>query len=148
LKEGQEPCDITLKVRTDDAGKVQSMTVEVQAAELKPYNQGGGHHVPSKKAMEGAPNYDAKKALAIPKAELERLGVDHNQVSGAQQTGYKNLVRDGQPLTWERVAQIETDALIRGRMNPEIARATVAKAIQALKESGATAPMRIPWGKQ
>lgn len=49
--------------------------------------------------------------------------------------------------TWEAVAKIETDALITAKMNAEQARATVAKAIQALKDSGVTAPIRIPWGK-
>jgi hypothetical protein len=113
----------------------------------KPYNQWKGHHVLSKKAFDGAPGYDAKKALAVPKAELERLGVDHNQITGAQLSGYKDFARQGQPLTWEHVAKIETDALIKGKMNPEIARATVMKAIQALKDSGIVTPVRIPWGK-
>ncbi len=101
----------------------------------------------SKRAVEGAPGYDANKALAIPNAELKRLGVNHGQVTGGQLTGYRDFAKQGQPLTWERVAQIETDALIKGKMNPEIARATVSKAIQALKDSGIVTPVGIPWGK-
>jgi hypothetical protein len=47
------------------------------AAELKPYGgKGGGHHVPAKKAFEGAPGYDPNKALAIPNAVLKELGKD------------------------------------------------------------------------
>jgi hypothetical protein len=97
--------------------------------------------------MEGAPNYDAKKALAVPKAELERLGVNHAKITQAQRKAYIDLSNTGAPLTWEAVAKIEIDALVKAEMKLETARVTVAKAIQALKESGVVAPMRIPWGK-
>jgi len=121
-------------------------TAKAAPAELKPYNQGGGHHVPSKRAFDGAPNYDAKKALAVPKTELEKLGVRHNDITNAQRSKYIDFSRTGKPLTWEAIAQIETQALITAKMLPEQARATVAKAIQALKDSGVPGPMRIPWG--
>jgi hypothetical protein len=124
------------------------MSVEVKAAELKPYNQGQGHHVPSKRAMEGAPNYDAKKALAIPNAEMKRLGIEHiRDITPAQRQGYIDFAASGKKLTWEAVAKIETEALIKARMSPEMAKATVDKAIQALKDSGVTGPVKIPWGK-
>jgi biotin operon repressor len=32
-------------------------------------------------------------------------------------------------------------------MKPDMARATVAKAIQALKDAGVAGPVRTPWGK-
>jgi hypothetical protein len=41
---------------------------------------------------------------------------------------------------------IETQALITGGMEAEMARATVQKAIQALKDAGVSGPTRIPWG--
>jgi len=95
LKEGQEPCDTTLTVRTDDAGQVVSMEVTTAqnavAAELKPYNKGGGHHPVAKRAIEGAPGYDAGKAFAIPKAELKRLGIDHDEITQAQRKAYIDL---------------------------------------------------------
>lgn len=151
LKEGEKPSDTTLTVRTDDAGHVVSMEVTTAenavSAELKPYNRGGGHHTPAKRAFEGAPNYNPKKALAIPNAELDRLGVDHVHITQAQRKAYIDLSNTGAPLTWEAVAKIEIDALVKAKMKLETARATVAKAIQALKESGVVAPMRIPWGK-
>lgn len=134
-------------MRTDDAGKVQSISVEVQAAELKPYNQGQGHHAPAKRAFEGAPNYDAKKALAVPNAELQRLGVDHDKITQSQRKAYIDLSKTGASLTWDAVAKIEVDALVKGEMKLETAKATVAKAIQVLKDSGVPGPMRIPWGK-
>jgi hypothetical protein len=152
LKEGQEPCEITLKVRTDEAGKVVSMEVttteKAVSAELKPYNQGQGHHVPSKRAVEGAPGYSANKALAVPKAELENLGIKHGDISVAQMKAYKEFAKRNKTLTWEDVTRIEIASLVQARMDPKMAQATVAKAIQALKDSGIAAPVRIPWGKK
>ena len=122
-------------------------TPPAEPAKLEPYKQGGGHHVPAKRAFEGAPGYDANKALAIPKAELEKLGVmDHNVVTGAQRTKYMAFAKTGQPLTWEAIATIEADALVAGGMQHDIAKSTVAKAVQVLKDAGIT-PVRIPWGK-
>ncbi|MBK9260323.1 MAG: hypothetical protein IPM54_10850 [Polyangiaceae bacterium] len=123
-----------------------------EPAELKPYGgPGGGHHVPAKKAFEGpsgyTPGYNPNKALAIPNAELKSLGVDHGKVTTAQQKAYVAYAKTGKPLTWEAVAKIETHALVEGEMKLETARATVAKAIQALKDAGVAAPVRIPWGK-
>jgi hypothetical protein len=106
--------------------------------------------VPAKKAFEGksgyAPGYDPKKALAIPNAELDKLGVKHAIISGAQQRLYKAFAKTGKPLTWETIAKIETEALTDAKMNLDVAQATVAKAIQALKDAGIAAPIRIPWG--
>jgi hypothetical protein len=104
--------------------------------------------VPAKRAFEGAPNYDPKKALAIPNEEMKRLGVDHDTVTGAQLSKYSEFAKTGQPLTWEAVTKIETEALIKGGMDPAVARATVAKGIQALKDAGVAGPVRIPWGGQ
>jgi hypothetical protein len=104
--------------------------------------------VPAKRAFDGAPGYDPNKALAIPNAELLKQGVkNHNKVTGVQLTLYKEFAQTGQPLTWEAMAKIETEALVKGGMNLDIAKATVAKAIQALKDAGVAGPIRIPWGK-
>jgi predicted phage-related endonuclease len=103
--------------------------------------------VPAKRAFEGAPGYDPKKALAIPNAELDKLGVRHANVTGAQKKLYQAFAETGQPLTWEAIAKIETEALVDAKMNLDIAKATVAKAIKALKDAGVAAPLRIPWGK-
>ncbi|MBK9263246.1 MAG: hypothetical protein IPM54_26020 [Polyangiaceae bacterium] len=119
-----------------------------EPAELKPYGgPGGGHHVPAKRAFEGAPGYDLKKALAIPNAELDKLGVKHAIVTGAQRKRYKAFAETGQPLTWEAIAKIETEALVDAKMNLDMAQATVAKAIKALRDAGISAPVSIPWGK-
>jgi hypothetical protein len=151
LKDGQEPCDTTLTVRTDAEGQVVSMEVttteKAVSAELKPYGgTGGGHHPVAKRAMEGAPNYDANKALAIPNNELKRLNVKHPEITGAQRKRYTNFAKTGKPLTWDKVAEIETASLVDALMDPKVAQATVAKAIQALKDSNVPGPMRIPWG--
>lgn len=118
-----------------------------QAAELQPYGgPGGGHHIPAQSAFRGAAGYNATEALAIPNAELARLGVSHATVTGAQQTLYRAFAQTGQVLTWEAIETIETQALIRGGMNSDTALATVRQAIQALKDAGVSGPTRIPWG--
>jgi hypothetical protein len=116
-------------------------------AALKPYGgPGGGHHVPAKGAFAQAPGYDPNKALAIPNAELTCLGVRHSTVTGAQQTAYRAFAGTGKPLTWEVVSSIETNALIKGGMKPDVAQQTVDRAIGSLKASGVSGPTRIPWG--
>ena len=118
-----------------------------EAVALKPYGAELGHHIPAKKAFEGAAGYDAKAALAIPKSELERLGIKHSTVTGAQNSLYRAFAKSGGQLSWEDIARIETEALVRAGMNDSVARATVEKAISSLKEAGVQAPTRIPWGK-
>jgi hypothetical protein len=125
---------------------------KAEPAKLEPYKDVGGHHVPAKKAFEGksgyTPGYDPNKALAISEAELKKLGVEsHAKVTGAQRTRYIAFAKTGQPLTWEAIAKIETEALVETGMKLGIANATVAKAIRALKDAGVAAPVRIPWGK-
>lgn len=102
--------------------------------------------MPAKAAFTGAVGYDAKAALAIPNAELTRLGVSHSSVTVAQMQGYRALAATGKAPTWDSVATIETGALIRGGMAPEMAQVTVNQAIEALKAAGVTGPTRIPWG--
>jgi RHS repeat-associated protein len=139
------------------AGKALSAEVkgelraEVNAAEetakLKPYSgPGGGHHVPARKAFEGAAAYDVNAALAIPNAELERLGVKHSQVTGAQASMYRAFSKTGEALTWQQVSRIEAAALVAGGMDPKLATATVGAAIKSLRDAGVAGPTRIPWG--
>ena len=116
-------------------------------ATLRPYGgPGGGHHVPAQSAFRGAAGYDPKVALAIPNAELARLGVSHSAITGAQMTGYRALAQSGKPLTWHTVMAVEVNALVRGGMSREMARSTAATAIRALKDAGVAGPTRIPWG--
>ncbi|WP_437523831.1 SpvB/TcaC N-terminal domain-containing protein [Sorangium sp. So ce726] len=119
-----------------------------EGAALRPYGgPGGGHHVPAKGAFTGAAGYDANAALAIPNAELARLGMSHSAITGAQMTGYRAFAQTGAPLTWEAVTIIETNALVRGGMAPGMASATVTRAIDALRQAGVSGPTRIPWGR-
>ena len=60
-------------------------------------------------------------------------------------TGYQAFAKTGATLTWETMATIEANALVRGGMAPDMAKATVEKAISALKASGVPGPTRIPW---
>lgn len=156
---GRSGADLYMAAENDDAEaggralgellvKIAAIfAIEKAAAELKPYGgPGGGHHVPAKAAFRGDPNYSINKALAISNAELDRLGVDHGAVSGAQQIGYRALDAAGDPISWDAIRKIETDALIAGNMNPRMASSTVDAAIGALQAAGVV-PTRIPWGK-
>lgn len=106
-------------------------------------------HVAIKSAFRGAPGYDLNDALAIPNAEMKRLGVNHNLVSVAQREMYTAFARTGRSLTWDVVQKIETDALLRGGMQDQtMARTTVQRAINSLKEAGVSGPARIPWGEK
>ena len=145
------PNPAVLSARTAQAGATvaaeDAVAAEGESALLQPYGgPGGGHHIPAKRAFSGAAGYDAEAALAVPNAELSRLGVSHSAVTGAQATLYRAFARTGAPLTWESMAQIETQALIRGGMQSGTARATVDAAVKVLQESGVSSPVRIPWG--
>jgi len=120
-----------------------------QSARLDQYGgPGGGHHIPAKSAFDGAQGYDLNTAPAVPNEELKRLGVNHQKVTGAQQILYRNFAKNGAPLTWDAMEDIETKALIQGGLSDEgTARATVQNAIQQLKDGGVSGPTRIPWGK-
>jgi hypothetical protein len=125
--------------------KAPSNTVS-KAATLKPYGEVGGHHIPAKSAFRGAMSYDAKGALAVSNEELVRFNVRHVAVTGAQKTLYREFAKTGAKLTWEDVQRIETEALLRGGMSSDVARAAVNQAIDALKKAGVPSPTRIPWG--
>jgi RHS repeat-associated protein len=115
---------------------------------LEPYGgPGGGHHVPAKSAFIGDPVYDPTTAPAIPNSVLEHLNMNHDMISGAQQTMYRAYARTGQSLTWDAMELIEAQALVKGGMSPETAAATIRKAIKMLKASGVNGPTRIPWGE-
>ena len=116
---------------------------------LQPYGgPGGGHHVPAQSAFEGAPGYDANAAPAIPNSELARRGLNHLMViTPAQRAGYMAFAKTGSPLTWEAVAKIETQALVKAGMNQSMAQNTVQQAIQQLRSMGVAQPTRIPWGR-
>jgi hypothetical protein len=116
------------------------------AAELLPFEEGGGHHAAAKSAFRGAKNYNPETVLAIPNAELKRLGIDHDLITGAQMTGYKAFAKTGAKLSWEAMEKIETEALIKAGMKSDMAAKTVKATIQDLKDAGVPGPTRIPWG--
>jgi hypothetical protein len=129
------------------AASAAPKNVPSQPAALKPYGgSGGGHHIPAKRALEGAPGYNAKRALAMPNEEMARLKVRHMAVSGTQNKLYREFAKTGKSLTWEEMERIEVESLVAGGLDRAVANSTVRKAIEALKKSGVTGPVRIPWG--
>ena len=82
---------------------------------MRPYGgPGGGHHLPAKKAFEGAAGYDLNEALAIPNETMAKLKLEHPSITGAQASGYRTFAKTGQKLTWEAIERIETKALEKG----------------------------------
>jgi hypothetical protein len=60
----------------------------------------------------------------------------------------KSLSRKrGSPLTWETIAKIETQALVKAGMSQGVAQNTVQQKIQQLKSMGVTQPTGIVAGK-
>jgi hypothetical protein len=118
-----------------------------EPADLQPYGEGGGHHTPAKSMFRGDPVFNANTALAIPNAELARLGIRHIDITAAQQIGYRAFAQTGATLTWQAAEEIESQALVRAGMDANMARSTVQKAIKSLKADGVSGPTRIPWGK-
>lgn len=114
--------------------------------ELLPYEEGGGHHMPAKSAFRGEGTYDPALAPSIPNAELDRLGIRHADITGAQATLYRQFAKTGQTLTWKSAAAIERQALVSAGMDSELAGSTVDRAITALRNAGVQGPTRIPWG--
>jgi hypothetical protein len=119
---------------------------DAPGAVLAPYREGKGHHVPAKRAFTGDPDYDIKGSLTIPNSELDAQGILHHDITGAQQTLYREFAKTGQPVTWDVVRSVETEALIRAGMSSGSASATVDKAISALQASGVSGPVHVPWG--
>jgi hypothetical protein len=115
--------------------------------ELRPYGgSGGGHHIPAKRAFQGAPNYDPNSALAIPRAELDRLNISHGQITGGQAAGYTAVGTKGDTtLSWDDIEKVEIWALEYAGMERGMAVDVVERAISALRRSGVKRATRIPW---
>ena len=77
-------------------------------------------------------------------AELERLGLNHNMITGARASLYTAFAKTEEKLTWESMASIETAALVKAKMDPGLARATVDRAIEALKEAALPDRLEFP----
>jgi len=112
---------------------------------LKAYAEGAGHHIPAKAAFQGVKGYDLKQALAIPKAELDRLNISHAVVTGAQARLYSAFSKTGATLAWDDMQRIETEALAT-QVDRGAAEDVVSRSIAALRGSGVEGPARIPWG--
>jgi hypothetical protein len=137
---------VIAKYNRERAAQEAALKASGKPIEMRPYAVGGGHHIPAKSAFVGAPGYSAKLALAIPKAVLETLEIEHAAITAKQIQYYRAFAQTGRALTWEAMESIETAALMRVGVSFQDALATVRKAIQALKDAGVSAPTRIPWG--
>jgi len=117
---------------------------------LKEYGgKGGGHHIHSKKAFEGHPNYDPNRALALPNTDMTILGLDHNVVTGVQNTLFTQLSRDIMDNMKSNILlehnRIAVEALVRAGLPKTTARSFVRRIIVKPRKQGVTSPIRIPW---
>jgi RHS repeat-associated protein len=138
----------------DEAGAVRF--AKPSQVELTPYNVGGGHHIPAKNSLVGAPGYEGGTALAISKGELATYGLYHPSITGAQRALYTEFGATNKVLTWDEVRRIETQALLRAagantanassaaKLTPELAADVVERALAPQIAAGRT-PTRIPW---
>ncbi len=146
---GADAASLTRRTADDvvESGASQGSLLAPEGAALRPYGgKGGGHHVPAKKAFEGACGYNYNEALAIPNAELAQLGVKHSKITGAQASIDRKFSKTRADLGWDDIARIETKSLSAGGMDADMTGATVQRAIQSLKDAGVAGPTKIPWG--
>jgi hypothetical protein len=86
------------------------------------------------------------QGLSIPMAELEKLGVLHPKLTGAQRRLYVEFGKSGRLLTLDGVAAIETRALIEVGVPKRLAHRLVRTALDDLTATtGITMPRNIPW---
>lgn len=116
---------------------------------LTPYSADLGHHIFSKRAFEGLANYNAGRALAIGRAELNRLGLVHlgpNSLTSTQRRLFAELARSGRPNTLAEHARIAREVLIEHGVDPKDAKNAVRRALNQLNGWGITSPAHLPWG--
>ena len=111
------------------------------------YKDKKGHHPMAKKAFEGAEGYDYTQALSISSEKLLKdFDVKHSTITGKQASLYREFAKTGKELTMNEMKNIEIKAMVQSGVPKEYATKTVNSAIKQLKDSGITAPVKIPWG--
>ena len=111
------------------------------------YKDKKGHHPMAKKAFEGAEGYDYTQALSISSEKLLKdFDVKHSTITGKQTSLYREFAKTGKELTMNEMKNIEIKAMVQSGVPKEYATKTVNSAIKQLKDSGITAPVKIPWG--
>lgn len=128
------------------AKAVHSPRVSNAPVRTEPYNKGKGHHVPAQAALRRSPGYDPKTALAIPKGELERLGVRHPDITTGQRIPYLDWAESGKSLNPAAMLSIELNALIEAGIPWKQAIDALHRMWESLPPSVKSGPFRIPWG--
>ncbi|MBS0262750.1 MAG: hypothetical protein JSS02_12420, partial [Planctomycetes bacterium] len=116
---------------------------------LTAYSADGGHHIFSKRAFEGVPNYDKDAALCIGNQELERLTLKHlgsDSLSTTQQRLFRELKDSGRANTMTEHIRIAKETLIEHGVGIEEAEQIVKKALNQLEAWNIVAPIHLPWG--
>ena len=77
---------------------------------------------------------------------LKDFDVKHSTITGKQASLYREFAKTGKELTMNEMKNIEIKAMVQSGVPKEYATKTVNSAIKQLKDSGITAPVKIPWG--
>ena len=117
---------------------------------LKPYggkDGGGGHHLFAKSGFRGVKGYDDNDQLAIPKTELDRLGIEHDLITGTQHVGYVKWAKEnpGVRMTLDDMEGVEFEALVKNSCPGDVAREYLRQGKEDLVKKGFTNPSWIPW---
>ena len=126
---------------------VEKHYIEETHVPVDVYNFQVEDHPMAKKAFEGAEGYDYTQALSISSEKLLKdFDVKHSTITGKQASLYREFAKTGKELTMNEMKNIEIKAMVQSGVPKEYATKTVNSAIKQLKDSGITAPVKIPWG--
>ena len=141
-----------LGLNVEDAVKFCQRVIEAAgkvSGRLGPYSQVGGHHIFIKSAFIGHPNYDEKRALAVPLSYLAQYGRDagevHTKITNAQRRLIDQIYREKGTLTFIDHVRVAYHSLIAGGIPAEEALAIVIYGTIDMLGCGVTDPVKVPW---
>jgi hypothetical protein len=129
---------------------VEDMARRVDDIELRSYGgPGGGHHIHSKKGLEGHPHYDLYEALCLQNKTIEAQGWVHADMTTKQRQMFKKLGKGIDAGTARNTMmvhnRIAVESLVAGGVSRPQARRLVARSLWDLRARGVRYPTRVPW---
>lgn len=125
---------------------------ENMANQMRPHKEGGGHHPGAKAAMRKKPagqyveDFNPREAPCIPRDLMTDEGWNHRAITAAQRKAYKAFEKSGKPISWKNMEKIEVDAMVKGGVPRNIAKAFF-KRYKEWCTARKIKPRRIPWSK-
>lgn len=119
------------------------------------YSSVGGHHPLAKISFKSDKFYDFKKAFSVPNNKLQEIWEKanpnqalinvHSKITGQQNSLYSAFAKKNKPLTIEKMAEIEANAMINIGIPEDVAVGWIIKALEDLKAQGVKVITNIPW---